>query len=315
MSGRPPLSEGLVVAGHGRQLAVEDDARTRHTCRLHGRGLNVVCGDRVGFAYATPGDSQATVYELRPRRSLLERLTALGRREPVVANLSQIVVVIAVQPRPDWSVVDRYLAGAEWAGLRAAIALNKCDLRTASLDELGAELAGFAALGYPVLDASTRGPPGLAALAGTLRGEASVLVGQSGTGKSSLLNALVPAARAVTQEISAATAAGRHTTTTSALHHLDGGGELIDSPGVRDYAPPLPALSDVGQGFREIAALAPNCRFKDCRHVAEPGCAVRSALASRAEMARRYESYRRLLELTERFAVQQSSRSQRPRGR
>jgi ribosome biogenesis GTPase / thiamine phosphate phosphatase len=303
MAARPPLEAGRVVASHGRLLTVADATGTRRDCRLHGRNLSVVCGDAVGFAYSSPGDPQATVYERRPRRTLLERVNATGRKEPVVANLDQLAVVVAIEPRPDWSVVDRYLAGAEWSGLRALVALNKCELRPSTDAALAAELEGYRALGYPVLEVSCRAAPGIDALAARLADATSALVGQSGTGKSSLLNALVPEARAVTQEISAATETGRHTTTTSALHHLASGGALIDSPGVRDYAPPLPPSAAVAQGFREIAALAGACRFKDCRHLAEPACAVRAALATGALRARRYESYARLLALTERFAA------------
>ena len=139
-----------------------------------------------------------------------------------------------------------------------------------------AEMEGYAALGIPPVHCSTRGEPGIATLAARLSGAVSVLVGQSGTGKSSLLNALAPEARAVTQEISAATEEGRHTTTHAVLHRLASGGDLIDSPGVRDYAPPVPAARHVASGFVEIHRAAAGCRFQDCLHVQEPGCAVRA---------------------------------------
>lgn len=298
-AGRLP---GLVVASHGRQLDVEDEQGARHRCRLHGRGLRVVCGDRVGFAYASSGDDQATVYEVLPRTHLLERLNGQGAAEPVVANLTQLLVVVGPEPRPDWDIVDRYFAGAEWSALAAGLVLNKCDLPASVDPALSAELEGYAALGYPVLACSTRAQPGIHALRERLTGAVSVLVGQSGTGKSSLLNALVPEARAVTQEISAASAEGRHTTTTSALHHLAGGGSLIDSPGVRDYSPPLPLARQIGEGFREISRAATGCRYADCLHRAEPHCAVREAAAPGGPIsARRYGSYRRLLDLVERF--------------
>jgi ribosome biogenesis GTPase len=308
---------GLVVASHGRQLDVEDEAGTRHACRLHGRDLRVVCGDRVGFGYAAAGDAQATVYELLPRSRLLQRLSGRGQAEPVVANLTQLLVVVSPQPSPDWDVVDRYFAGAEWASLPAALVLNKCDLPASTSAALATELAAYVALGYPAISSSTRAAPGTDALRSRLRGAISVLVGQSGTGKSSLLNALVPTARAVTQEISAASEEGRHTTTTSALHHLAGGGSLIDSPGVRDYAPPLPLARQIGEGYREIHAASAGCRFADCLHRAEPQCAVRAQVqtAGGSITPRRYGSYLRLLELVDHFDGPARRDDPRPRSR
>ena len=192
----------------------------------------------------------------------------------------------------------------------AVVAFNKCELGVA--DEAAAELAGYTALGYPVVRCSTRGEPGIGALVAHLAGATSVLVGQSGTGKSSLLNALAPEARAITQEISVATEEGRHTTTHAALHLLSGGGALIDSPGVRDYAPPLPQIRDIGSGFVEIASIAAGCRFQDCLHDAEPGCAVRGALASGEIRRRRYDSYRRLLALGRDFDARFPERRRPP---
>jgi len=309
----PALADGRVVASHGQQVDVADGAGRRIPCRLHGRRLEVVCGDWVRFGYPPADAAQGIVYEHKPRASLLARLASGGQSEPVVANLTQLVAVAAPVPAPDWFVIDRYLAGAAWAGVTAVIAFNKSELERTP--EVARELAGYEAIGYPIIATSSRGAPGIAALAARLEGHTSVLVGQSGTGKSSLLNALAPEARAVTQEISAASEEGRHTTTTAVLHRLASGGDLIDSPGVRDYAPPLPSVRDVGTGFVEIAALAAGCRFQDCLHAAEPGCAVRAALAAGALPARRFESYRRLLELAREFAARYPERRTRDRVR
>lgn len=290
-----PLAAGRIVASHGRQVVVEDAAGARTPCRLHGRRLAAVCGDEARWGYASAGESYGTVYELLPRRNTLERLTQNGRVEPVVANLTQLVAVVASLPAPDWFVVDRYLAGAAWCGVTALIAFNKVELGLAA--DAAAELDGYAALGFGIVHCSTRAAPGIATLATHLKGAVSVLVGQSGTGKSSLLNALAPEARAVTQEISAATDEGRHTTTHAVLHRLASGGDLIDSPGVRDYAPPVPEARHVASGFVEIHRTAAGCRFQDCLHVQEPGCAVRAAVEGGLIRSRRYESFRRLLTL------------------
>jgi ribosome biogenesis GTPase len=313
---RPPrdvpadLLTGRVVASHGRELKVAGADGLPVACRLHGRKLEAVCGDEVRWAPQTGGDAIAIVYEVLPRRRTLERLSGLGRGEPVVANLTQLVAVAATVPTPDWFVIDRYLAGAAWAAIGAVVAFNKCELGVT--DEAAAELAGYAALGYPVVRCSTRAEPGIGALREQLSAATSVLVGQSGAGKSSLLNALVPEARAITQEISVATEEGRHTTTHAALHLLAGGGALIDSPGVRDYAPPLPQVRDIGSGFVEIAAMAVGCRFQDCLHDAEPACAVRAALASGEIRRRRFDSYRRLLTLGREFDARFPERRRPP---
>jgi ribosome biogenesis GTPase len=306
----PALTTGRVVASHGRDLKVAGPDGQPIACRLHGRKLEAVCGDEVRWGRPQDGDAVAIVYEVLPRRRMLSRLTSLGRSEPVVANLTQLVAVAAPAPAPDWFVVDRYLAGAAWAGLAGVIAFNKCEL---GLDDaVRAELDAYAAIGYPVARCSTRAEPGIHALVEHLANATSVLVGQSGTGKSSLLNALVPEARAITQEISAASEEGRHTTTHAALHVLGGGGALIDSPGVRDYAPPLPQVRDIGSGFLEIVATAAGCRFQDCLHDAEPGCAVRRAVDGGDIRRRRFDSYRRLLTLARDFDARFPERRRPP---
>lgn len=306
------LAAGRVVARHGyHQVDVEDAAGRRVPCRLHGRKLAVVCGDGVRFGYDAADPTQGIVYEVEPRRATLARLASSGQSEPVVANLTQLIAVVAPLPAPDWFVIDRYLAGAAWCGIRAVIALNKAELEAPGA--IAEELAAYARVGYTIISTSVKTAPGIGALAAELGGNVSVLVGQSGTGKSSLLNRLVPEARAVTQEISAASEQGRHTTTTAVLHRLSTGGDLIDSPGVRDYAPPLPAVRDVGSGFVEIARAAAGCRFQDCLHDKEPACAVRADVEAGAIQARRFESYRRLVELKREFAARRPEQRDRLR--
>ncbi|HTP39578.1 MAG TPA: ribosome small subunit-dependent GTPase A, partial [Steroidobacteraceae bacterium] len=193
---------------------------------------------------------------------------------------------------------DRYLAAAACLGVHGAVLANKQDLGYEA--GITAELDALARIGYPVLPCCTRAGSGLDALREHLRGETAVLVGQSGAGKSSLLRALVPDSDASVGELDRSDA-GRHTTTTARLCQLQGGGALIDSPGVRDFAPALQELEPATLGFIDVARLAPRCRFQDCRHLAEPGCAVRAAVDSGGLSARRYESYRRLRRLYQRL--------------
>ncbi len=162
-----------------------------------------------------------------------------------------------------------------------------------------AEFNDYRALGYPILCVSAKDGSRQHAILELLAGQLGVMVGQSGAGKSSLINALLPGAAAATGELSAATAEGRHTTTASILYVLEGNAALVDTPGVRDFVPLIPADRNVASGFAEIRTLAPDCRFTDCRHLREPGCAVKNAVKHGSVSERRYKSYLRLLHVSE----------------
>lgn len=271
------------------------------------RGLRVVCGDEVSWQ-ATGDAGEAAVTGHSPRRSELTRPDRRGRVEILAANLDLLVVVVAPEPTVDPFVTDRYLAAGETMGCRLLIVSAKSDVDA----PVPAGLEDYEAIGYPVLQASVVTGEGVDELGGHLAGHRSILVGQSGVGKSSLLNALVPGSDAATGELSGATGEGRHTTTATMLHELPGGGEIIDSPGVRDYAPALDDPAVVVRGFREIAAAQPHCRFANCRHLKEPDCAVKAAVEAGAISPRRYESYRRLRRLTETLGRPYTGRGSRP---
>lgn len=284
-----------MVASYGKRLVVEDESGERRPAFIARRGLKIVCGDRVCWR-EDPAGGDVAVLELMPRDTELSRPDSRGRPEILAANIDQVVVVCAPEPEPDPFIIDRYLAAAEVMGAAAVVAGNKFDLPGA---EQAVPLAEFAALGYATLQVSARAAHGLDALRDALAGHCSILVGQSGVGKSSLLNALLPGADAATAQVSAATGEGRHRTTATTLYRLPGGGALLDSPGVRDFAPALGDPRLAATGFREIVAAAAHCRFANCRHMREPGCAVKGGVETGAISARRYESYRRLLRLTE----------------
>lgn len=290
--------EGRVVSSHGRDAVVEDAAHRRIHCRLRGRRLAAVCGDIVRWVAADTEGAAGLITEIIPRRTELARMNMRGQSEVIAANLTQLVSVIAPLPAPDLGLCDRYLAAAEWAGLKACVVANKRDLPGAEA-LLGEALDCYAALGYPVVWATKNAPGGGQDLAARLREEISVLVGQSGVGKSSLINLLVPGVEATVQEISRAAETGKHTTSVASLYQLPAGGDLVDSPGVRDFAPPLPPPRGIASGFREIARHAANCRFKDCMHLREPGCAVAAATSAGEIPARRIASYRQLVNQAE----------------
>lgn len=234
--------------------------------------------------------------EVLPRRAALFRCNVRGGSEPVLANLTRLLVVIAPVPQPDLFIADRYLAAAESAGIAASVVLNKADLGIdAALRE---QLRAYARAGHACISVSASTGEGMQAFGQARATDITALVGQSGVGKSSLVRRLIPGADIEIGELMRA-AEGRHTTTVSRLFALPAGGQLVDSPGVRDFAPAVEHLDPRHLGFVEVARLAGRCRFLDCRHFREPDCAVRAAVEAGEIHPRRYESYRRLRRLRE----------------
>lgn len=287
--------DAQVTAVFGRNLLVRDRAGAEYRARVRGRRLAVVCGDEVVCERdATHGEVHVT--EARPRRTALYRSNLRGEAEPVLANLSRLFVVLAPLPVPDLFVVDRYVSAATSAGITPMLVLNKKDLGIGS--ELQAELNAYAAADVATLTCSAHSGEGTEALIDAAANTIAALVGQSGVGKSSLIRRLVPGAEVEVGELMR-DEEGRHTTTASRMFPLPHGGQLIDSPGVRDFAPAIDALDPRNLGFTEVARLAPQCRFQDCQHLREPHCAVRAAAEAGTLHPRRYESYRRLRRLYE----------------
>jgi len=290
MTGNPKLLEARVLAGHGRRFVVETSDGTRLTCLTASRALQPVCGDRLRV---DPGE--ALIRELLPRRSLFSKADARGKPRPVAANLDRVLVTLAVEPAVELFLLDKYLASIAGMGIEAAIIFNKTDLPGDTPTPIRQQLGYYRGIGYPVFDASTRSGSGLDTLKTALAGGMSLLVGQSGVGKSSLLNALVPDARRRIDELSTATGEGKHTTTVTTLHALPGGGALLDSPGVRDLALSVVAPRDVARLFIEFTRHASDCRFPDCSHEKEPGCAVQAATKQGEILESRYGNYLKLL--------------------
>ena len=287
--------DALVIAAYGRHVLVRDKTGAERKARPFGRNMVLVCGDNVRCEVDSR-HSDVHVVEVLPRQSALYRSNARGGSEPVVANLSMLLVVIAPNPAPDLFVVDRYLAAAASGSVAATLLINKRDLGVTA--ELSSELKSFQKVGYDSILCSARADEGTDELLNLCSGRVATLVGQSGVGKSSLVRRLVPQADAEVGEL-VRDEEGRHTTTASKLYDLPRGGHLIDSPGVRDFAPAIEKLDAGNLGFVEVAQLAPGCRFNDCRHMREPACAVQAAAESGKISGRRYESYRRLRRLYE----------------
>jgi len=300
MTSDAALLAARVIECFGRRVVVQTESGERLSAELFGKRLSVVCGDSVWLRQARSVHSAQDaprVVEVGPRKSLLARTDSRGRSEPLAANLTLLGVLIAPQPPPDPFMVDRYLAGASYAGIESAVIMNKCDLPATEAPNFVALLQEYRQAGHSVLQLSARRGEAMESLTALLKDRITMLVGQSGVGKSTLTNALVPALARGTRSLSDATGEGRHTTVSTALFALPGGGELIDSPGVRDFAPALVEDAQVQNGWLDIVRLAPQCRFNNCLHLREPGCAVLQAISAGTFAARRHESYKRLLNI------------------
>ena len=285
--------EARIIAVYGRDLLVRDTAGRELRARPKGRRMPVVCGDDVLCERDATHD-EVSVVEVRPRKTALYRSNVRGVAEAVVANISQLLVVLAPKPAPDLFVVDRYVAAATSASITATLVLNKHDLPID--DELRTALEAYAKAGYRTITCSARADEGMDAVIEACASQVAALVGQSGVGKSSLVRRLIPHSEPEVGELDREDK-GRHTTTTSRMFDLPLGGHLIDSPGVRDFSPAIESLEPRTLGFAEVDRLAPLCRFQDCQHMREPNCAVRKAAEKGELNARRYESYRRMRRL------------------
>lgn len=291
--------KGLVICRYREHFEVEalegDDQGSIHICVSRANLGSVVAGDQVIWR---AGAEQTGVMESRlERRSILERPDNFGKLKPVAANVDQMLIVIACEPQPQTNLIDRYLVAAELMNIRPVIVLNKADLlnqeNRPAIDDL---LQLYADLGYPItrIVSSRHQAAELANLPELIDQRTSIVVGQSGVGKSSLINTLLPEAELEVGELSTQTREGTHTTTKAKLFHLPTGGQLIDSPGIRDFSLWHIDITQLQHGFVEIAAQLGLCKFRDCQHQNEPACAVRAAVESGAIGAKRFASYERI---------------------
>jgi ribosome biogenesis GTPase len=290
---RVPL-EGQVVASFGRRYLVELADATILECVTRGRRHDVACGDRVR---ASRSDArQGVIEEIAPRSTLLYRSDA-HREKIVCANATQIAIVAAAVPAFSHDLINRCLIAAEHGGMSALLVLNKSDLPQTAAAR--ASLQEYTDLGYRVVTLCAKRD--LRPLLPHLEARASVLVGQSGMGKSTIVNRLVPDAAARVAEISTALNSGRHTTTHARLYRLGATSSIIDSPGMQAFGLHHLGWQDAAQAFLEFRPWLGHCRFRDCRHLVEPGCAVEEAQRAGKITAGRLASYRRLAgELTHR---------------
>lgn len=281
-----------VVATHGRHCFIENDEGELIEAIRRGKRGDVVVGDRVLCTPAAPG--QAAIEAIEPRASLLYRSDEFRTKE-LAANVDQVAVVFASRPSFNPWFVWKALLAADGAGIAPLVIRNKCELAEGA-DAAAAFVDQLQSLGYECLSVSATGHPEAtrAALAERCTARATLLVGQSGMGKSTLLNLLVPEAQARTQEYSQRLNLGKQTTTTTRWFALADGGAIVDSPGFQEFGLAHLSRAAVAQAMPDVARWTADCRFLDCRHLEEPGCAVKAALAAGELTPARYEFYRAL---------------------
>ena len=275
------------------------DGGERKRCKFRRNVGRPFCGDRVLVAQAD--DASLVVEKILPRENNFVRTDDRQRKHIIAANLDQVLIVVATRPLPSRDLMERYLLAVHSLGIEPVIVYNKTDLQVAA-DETanGAQVLGhmpdYEALGYNVIRTSCKTAPGISGLQSVLKNKTSILAGQSGVGKSSLINQLIPDQHIQTGELSNATGKGIHTTTSTIMYQLTDGGYLIDSPGVWEYGLWKLDSAEIATGFIEFEPWLGRCHFNNCLHASEPGCAIKQAVADGYILDWRFQSYLRLLE-------------------
>ena len=291
--------KGLIICRYSKNFEVEalegENKGVIHRCVSRTNLGSLVTGDIVIWR---SGAQKTGVIESRLERiSILERPDNFGNLKAVAANINQTLIVIACQPEPQANLIDRYLVAATLMNIRPIIVLNKADLLCDdNRDNIETLLKRYEGLNYETVRivSSRHQAAQLSHLNELINNQTSIVVGQSGVGKSSLINTLLPSANLAVGELSESSGEGTHTTTRATLFHLPQGGKLIDSPGIRDFSLWHISIEQLQQGFIEIASRLGYCRFRDCKHEEEPGCAIHAAVESKEIGKERFESYQRI---------------------
>lgn len=300
--------DGVVVTRYSMHADVENIQGEVFRCNLRRTIANVVVGDRVVWreGHEKLQGISGVIEAVKPRRNELSRPDYYDGLKVMAANIDRIIIVSSVLPALSLNIIDRYLVICENAAIPAVIVLNKADLLSEEAwRQAEQQLAVYREIGYQTLMISAQSGKNMEKLTALLSSGTSIFVGQSGVGKSSLINHILPEVNAQTGEISETSGLGQHTTTASRLYHLPQGGNLIDSPGIREFGLWHLETEQITRGYREFQAYLGTCKFRDCKHLADPQCALREAVEQGKIHPVRFENYHRLL------AAREESKSQR----
>ncbi len=296
------IHSGTVITHHGKELIVRNEHGETINCQLRQNLGTIVCGDRIVFEYTDTQSEpkNAIIIACSERDNLLQKSGFGSKAKAVAANIDQVIVVCSLFPKPNSYLIDRYLVAAENLPARPIIVINKIDL----LDDENEHVVNdinviYNTIGYSVLETSATESTGLDELQAMLEDATSILVGLSGVGKSSLVKDLLPDIDIRIGEISQASKEGKHTTTVSTLYSLPTGGQLIDSPGVRDFSPVNLDKEQILNGFIELKPYRGKCKFANCSHTNEPGCAITEAVEAGTINQQRVNSFRKMLKDSE----------------
>lgn len=291
--------DGVVISRFGKSADVEDNARNIYRCSIRRTLPSLVTGDKVVWRESLEPNTNGIIEAVHARHSELVRPDFYDGVKPVAANVDQIVIISAVLPELSLNIIDRYLVACAVTDIEPIIVLNKIDLLSDEQRvEVEKQLTIYTNIGYQVLYVSCQNHQGIAALQTVLQDKISILVGQSGVGKSSIINLLLPhqLQSAITGNISELSGLGQHTTTSTRLYHLPNGGDIIDSPGIREFGLWHLEPEQVISGFKEFDDYLGGCQFRDCNHLDTPGCLLQQAVRDGKIAPSRLDNYHRILQ-------------------
>ncbi len=287
-------NNGLVISKHGAELVIEDATGNHTRCIPRKKLPAIVCGDKVTWEKIS--NKQGIVTALKDRTTLLSRPNNSGLVKPIAANITQMLIVCAIKPEYDFSLIDNYLVAAELLKITPILIFNKIDLlNNNELNNIKDQFNLYDKLNYQLYFTSKLNANSIVDFTGILTTQTSIFVGQSGVGKSSLINVLLPDLNLKTRALNDSINLGKHTTSATTLYHLPSSGSIIDSPGVREFKLWEIDQIEAAWSFPEFRNLTEKCKFRNCAHLNEPGCAIKNALDNYDINPMRYQSYKKLI--------------------